>query len=251
MADFSVVIITFNEERNIQRCLTSAFEVSDDVIVWDSHSTDNTVQIAQSMGARVFSKDWQGYSISKNLANDQAKYDWVLSLDADECFDEELKLSLLQWKLNSPEPASFHRLTNYCGSWIRHCGWYPDTKFRLFNRHEVRWEGLIHEQLQSLSPITPVVLKGNCLHYSYYDRQGHYAQALKFVTLMAREKVASGKRTIWWMRWLSPIAKFINMFVIKGGFLDGLAGWHVCRISAWAACQKYILWYKFQSEQEA
>jgi glycosyltransferase involved in cell wall biosynthesis len=251
MADFSVVIITFNEERNIQRCLTSAFQVSDDVIVWDSNSIDSTVQIAESMGARVFSKDWQGYSISKNLANDQAKYDWVLSLDADECFDEVLVHSLLKWKLNDPVPASFHRLTNYCGSWIKHCGWYPDTKFRLFNRHEVNWEGLIHEHLQSKREISPVVLKGNCLHYSYYDREGHYAQALKFVTLMAREKVLAGKRTTWGMRWLSPLAKFFNMYFIKLGFLDGIAGWHVCRISAWAAYQKYALWFQFQSEKES
>ena len=251
MADFSVVIITFNEERNIQRCLTAAFQVSDDVVVWDSHSKDNTIQIAQAMGARVFSRDWQGYSTSKNLANDQAKHDWVLSLDADECFDQVLVHSLLKWKLNDTVPGSFHRLTNYCGSWIRHGGWYPDTKFRLFNRHEVNWEGLIHEHLQSKRDITPVVLKGNCLHYSYYDREGHYAQALKFVTLMAREKVAAGKRTTLWMRWLSPLAKFFNMYFIKLGVLDGIAGWHVCRISAWAAYQKYALWYQFQSERES
>ncbi len=250
MADFSVVIITFNEERNIQRCIADALKVSDDVVVWDSFSSDQTVAIAEEMGARVFQHAWQGYSVSKNAANDQAKYDWVLSLDADECLDETLIQSLLQWKLSLPMPAAFHRLTNYCGAWIKHCGWYPDTKFRLFNRHEVKWEGLIHESLQSNNPVHPVILEGNCLHYSYYDREGHYAQALKFVTLMAREKVDAEKKTIWLMRWLSPMAKFFNMYFIKLGVLDGLAGWHVCRISAWAAYQKYVLWYQFQSEKK-
>lgn len=248
MAQFSVVVITFNESRNIARCIQSALKVSDDVVVWDSFSKDDTVAQAQALGARVYQHEWQGYSVSKNAANRMAKYDWVLSLDADECFDNDLEKSLLQWKDGTPVPASFHRLTNYCGSWIRHCGWYPDTKFRLFNRNEVRWEGLIHEYLHSDIEINPVVLKGNCLHYSYYDREGHYAQAKKFVTLMAKEKVMAGKSTFWWMRWLSPIAKFLNMYLIKAGILDGVAGWHVCRISAWAAYQKYAMWYQFQRE---
>jgi len=248
MAAFSVVIITYNESRNIARCIESANKVSDDVLVWDSFSNDNTVVIAQEMGARVFQHEWQGYSRSKNAANQQAKYDWVLSLDADESFDETLIQSLIEWKEKTPVPAAFHRLTNYCGSWIRHCGWYPDTKFRLFNRHEVRWEGLIHEHLYSVEKMNPVVLKGNCLHYSYYDRQGHYSQAKKFVTLMAQEKVQAGKKTFWIMRWLSPIAKFMNMYLIKGGIFDGIAGWHVCRISAWAAYQKYAMWYQFQQD---
>jgi glycosyltransferase involved in cell wall biosynthesis len=247
MTELSVVIITFNEAKNIRRAIESALRITDDVVIWDSFSTDQTPNICAEYPVRFFQNNWEGYSISKNKANAQAKYDWILSLDADEAFDEKLERSILQWKQSAPVPASFKRLTNYCGSWIRHCGWYPDIKYRLFNRTTTKWEGLIHESLIDNSNRQVHLLEGDCLHYSYYTPEDHYKQALKFVTIMAQEKVDQGKRTSFLMRYFSAGFKFFQMYILKGGILDGSAGYWVCRRSAWAAFMKYKLWYEFQS----
>ena len=254
MQSLSVVIITFNEERNIRRCIESALQVSDDVVIWDSFSTDQTPSICEQFPVRFFQAKWEGYSISKNKANAQARHDWILSLDADEALSNELLHSIQQMKCDGWRPASFARLTNYCGSWIHHCGWYPDVKWRLFNRQQVAWEGVIHESLQwkCNSEAQPIcLLQGDCLHYSYYTKEDHYRQAEKFVTIMAKEKVQSGGRTFWWMRFLSPISKFIQMYFFKWGMLDGVAGWKVCLRSAWASYKKYQLWYQFQNQNNS
>jgi glycosyltransferase involved in cell wall biosynthesis len=251
MYPISVVIITFNEERNIARCLQTALKITDDVVVWDSFSTDQTKSICDQYPVRFFQFPWEGYSISKNKANAQAKYDWIISLDADEALSIELIQSIEEMKVNGMFPASFARLTNYCGNWIRHCGWYPDIKWRIFNRHEVAWKGVIHESLMSIDEnrtILPKRIKGDCLHYSYYSKEDHYRQADKFVKIMAQEKVDAGRRTIWIMRFLSPLSKFFQMYIIKGGILDGGPGLKVCRISAWAAYKKYQYWYLLQRE---
>lgn len=251
MSSISVVIITYNEERNIERCIESAMKVSDDIVIWDSFSDDRTAFICSQYPVRFFQAAWEGYSISKNKANEQAKHDWILSLDADEALSELLIQSILQMVSEGLQPAAFARLTNYCGSWIHHCGWYPDAKWRIFNRKAVQWEGVIHESLQSMNneKVEIKFLQGDCLHYSYYTKEDHYKQAEKFVTIMAREKVEAGKTTFWWMRWLSPMSKFFQMYFVKGGILDGMAGWKVCIRSSWAAYKKYQLWYDFQQHR--
>jgi glycosyltransferase involved in cell wall biosynthesis len=248
MTGLSVVIITFNEAKNIRRAIESALRITDDVVVWDSFSTDATSSICAEYPVRFFQHQWEGYSISKNKANAQAKYDWILSLDADEALDEQLTKSIVDWKLSVPVPCSFKRLTNYCGHWIRHCGWYPDIKFRLFNRTTTKWEGLIHERLVDSTNSNVVLLNGDCLHYSYYTPEDHYKQALKFVTIMAQEKVDAAKRTSYFMRFFSAGFKFFQMYFLKGGILDGSAGYWVCRRSAWAAFMKYKLWFEFQNQ---
>ncbi len=247
MTSISVVIITYNESKNIRRAIESALRISDDVVIWDSFSQDDTAEICQSYPIRFFQHAWEGYSISKNRANAMAQHDWILSLDADEALSDALVNSIALWKKGVPCPASFKRLTNYCGSWIRHCGWYPDIKFRLFNRTTTTWEGLIHEQLVDATVQTVVLLKGDCLHYSYYTAEDHYKQALKFVTIMAQEKVDRGKRTVHIMRYFSAFFKVFQMYILKGGILDGHAGWLVCFRSGWAAYMKYKLWFEFQS----
>ncbi len=249
MTDLSVVIITFNEARNIRRAIESALRVSNDVVVWDSYSSDLTPFICAEYPVRFFQHTWEGYSISKNKANAQAENDWILSLDADEALDEKLEKSILEWKNNPPVPASFKRLTNYCGSWIKHCGWYPDIKFRLFNRTTTCWEGLIHERLVNSTESEVKLLEGDCLHYSYYTSEDHYKQALKFVTIMAREKVDIGKRTNYLMRYFSAFFKVFQMYILKGGIWDGRAGWLVCYRSGWAAYMKYKLWFEFQQSK--
>ncbi len=241
MDQLSVVIITFNEEKNIQKCLQAAAAVADEIIVYDSFSTDNTCKIAEQLGAKVFQEKWQGYAMSKNLANEKAAFDWILSLDADEVLSQTLQENIIKLKHSGLKTASFKRLTNYCGSWIKHAGWYPDIKLRLFNRRQMQWQGSIHEQLISTTQLhtNPLLLQGDCLHYSYYTVQEHYKQTEKFSSLSAQSLYEKGVNVNFFKMIFSPVFKFIQMYFLKLGILDGYHGWIVCKVSAYATYQKY------------
>lgn len=240
MPQLSVVIITFNEEKNIGRCLESIKGIADDIVVVDSFSGDRTENICKQYNVNFIQRKWEGYSDTKNFANAQAKYDWILSLDADEALSEELKASILKIKQNADlKTYKFHRLTNYCGSWIKHCGWYPDTKIRIFDRRIIKWEGIIHEKLIINSNEPAILLNGNLLHYSYYNIEQHYAQTEKFSTLAAEDMFKRGKKASVLKMYLSPVVKFISDFFIKLGILDGAAGYTICRISAYTSYLKY------------
>jgi glycosyltransferase involved in cell wall biosynthesis len=238
----SVVIITFNEAKNIAKCLQAASVVADEIIVYDSFSTDDTCKIAEQCGASVFQETWQGYSTSKNMANAKASFDWILSLDADEVLSAPLQDEILKLKSKGLQTASFKRLTNYCGTWIKHAGWYPDIKLRLFNRKQMHWQGLIHEELKGIDEqtISPILLQGNCLHYSYDSIEAHYQQTEKFSTLSAQSLFNKGVKTTVLKLYVAPIFKFIQMYFFKLGILDGYYGFVVCKISAQATFQKYL-----------
>jgi len=239
MPQLSVVIITFNEEKNIARCLDSVKEIADDIVVVDSFSTDKTQLICEKYGVNFIQHEWEGYSASKNFANAQAKFDWVLSLDADEALSEELKKSILKAKEgNVPLTYKFNRLTNYCGKWIKHCGWYPDTKTRVFSRKFIHWEGTIHEQLSETNYL-PIFLKGDCLHYSYRTVEEHILQTEKFTTLSAKDLYDKGNKANFIKLYLSPVAKFIKSYVFQLGILDGYYGFLICKISAYSNYLKY------------
>lgn len=238
--ELSVVIITYNEERNIGRCLSSLKGLTDDIVVMDSGSSDATTTICREFGARVYAQEWLGYSPQKNLANSYAKYDWILSLDADEALSRELHTSLLKWKeANSPFPAKFKRMTNYCGHFVKYGGWYPDIKVRVFHKEHHRWEGSIHEVLTNLNEDQVSLLAGDCLHYSYYTIEEHRRQSDKFTTIAARDLFERGKRGGWVKLYLSPIAKFMGDFIFRRGFLDGTTGFTIARLSAHATYTKY------------
>jgi glycosyltransferase involved in cell wall biosynthesis len=249
MPELSVVIITFNEEKNIGRCLESVRDVADDIIVVDSFSTDATESICKKYGVNFIQRKWEGYSGTKNYANSQAKYDWILSMDADEALSEELKNSILEIRKQDKQKVfKFNRLTNYCGKFIKHCGWYPDTKVRIFDRRTTRWEGTIHEKLV-VNEGTPQQLKGDCLHYSYYTIEEHYRQSDKFSTLSAESLYAKGKSASLLKLWFSPIIKFISTYFFKLGILDGNAGYTVCKIMASATFSKYAKLRKLNSQK--
>jgi glycosyltransferase involved in cell wall biosynthesis len=243
MTQLSVVIITLNEEHNIGRCLQSVSGIADDVVVVDSGSTDKTEEICLSHGARFIRQPWLGFAETKNFANSQAKFPLILSLDADEAISEELKASVLKLKEGQSEKPAFRmsRLTNYCGKWIKHCGWYPDSKIRLFNRDTARWTGLvIHEKVTTDPGIEVKQLKGDILHYSYYSIAGHIAQANRFTDLTAEEAFRKGKKANLVQILFKPPVKFIRDYFFKLGFLDGYYGFIICRISAQATFYKYI-----------
>ena len=172
---FSVVIITFNEEANIERCLKSVVDLCSDIVVVDSGSADKTKEICETYKCRFFFREFDDYSSQKNYANSLAKYDLILSLDADECLSDELRHSIIDFVIDSENIAlSFNRLNHHCGKPIRFCGWYPDRKIRIFNRIFAKWEGTIHENLVFSASPTNYMLKGDILHFTYKSKNEHY-----------------------------------------------------------------------------
>lgn len=231
----SVVVITFNEEANIGRCLAALGDVADEVLVVDSFSTDRTVAICREHGARVVQNAFAGYVEQKNFATDQARFDHVLQLDADEVLTDELRQSIRAAKTDWQHAAySLARLTNYCGTWVRHGGWYPDRKLRLYDRRLGRWQGLLlHEHYEVQPGQTTGQLAGDALHYSYHSIAQHVSQLNKFTSITAQERALKGNtRVTAFHLVLKPLWKFVHGYVFRLGFLDGFAGLSIAAISA-------------------
>jgi glycosyltransferase involved in cell wall biosynthesis len=241
MVKLSVVIITRNEEKNIARCIDSIKDIADEILVIDSFSTDTTEEICKHKGAKFIQHAFQGHIEQKNYALQQTAYPNVLSLDADEALDETLKKSIAEvkesWKLDGYE---MNRLSNYCGTWVKHCGWYPDRKLRLFDKRKGKWGGINpHDKFEIVPGGTVGRLKGDILHYSYYTIDDHYKQIEYFTTINAKASFVNGKRAPVWKLFIAPVVKFIKDYIIRLGFLDRQAGWQICRLSAWATYLKY------------
>ncbi len=240
MEKLSIVIITHNEEKNIRACLDAVQGLSDDIVIVDSFSTDKTPEICRSYPHVNFvSHNWEGYSAQKNYANSLAKHDYILSLDADEVISDELRKSIEAIE-KFEAVYEFSRLTNYCGSWVHHCGWYPDAKTRIFPREGSFWEGeFVHETLVVPANLPVIRLKGDLLHYSYHTLEDHYRQIERYSTLHAEKMKAEGKKASFIKQFISPPFKFFRIYFLELGFLDGKAGFDIARISAKAVRLKY------------
>lgn len=251
MIPVSAIIITLNEERNIARCIESLLPVVDEILVVDSFSTDRTKEICNTYGVKFLENSWMGYSAQKNFAQQQASHDFILSLDADESLSGELSKSIMEIKkLDTPRLFSFNRLTNYCGKWIRHGGWYPDIKIRLYDRRKCWWEGTIHERLKYPNDEKVSLLKGDCYHYTFYTVEEHLKQVEKFTTLMAEEEFLNGRRTNWLHILIYPLVKFVRDYIFRLGFMDGYTGFLISRISAYATYMKYTKLMKKRIEKQ-
>lgn len=247
MPQVSVVIITFNEEKNIGRCLDSVKDVGDDIVVIDSFSSDGTETICKVKGARFVQHKFDGHIEQKNWAITQARFPHILSLDADEALSEELKKSILQIKNNWIKDGYYmNRLTNYCGQWIYHCGWYPDRKLRLWDSRKGEWGGTNpHDKYRIFGGDHATgFLKGDILHYSYNSISEHYKQSEKFSTIASKEMHLKGKTVVWSMIYVKAAFKFLRNYFIKLGFLDGKYGFIICRITAWETYLKYLKLYQ-------
>lgn len=243
MEKLSVAVITLNEERNIGRCLQSVAGLADEIVVIDSFSTDQTEQICKSFGARFETHVFKGYIEQKSYAVERCSNDFVLVIDADEALSDTLiqSIRLEKEKGFSANCYQFNRLTNYCGQWIYHCGWYPDQKLRLFHRAKVYFGGQNpHDRVFPSSENEKVQhLKGDLLHYSYYTLEEHYRQADRFASIAAKALNQKGKRSTYLLAAIKTTAKFIRNYIVKAGFLDGQMGFRICKINALETWWKY------------
>lgn len=237
----TAAIITFNEERNISRCLTSLKGIVEEIVVVDSFSSDSTEKICKSFGATFVKNKFEGHIQQKNFALSLAKSPWIISLDADEALDEELRRNIL--KLTEDDEVhgyEMNRLTNYCGHWVKHCGWYPDTKLRLVKNGSAKWTGINpHDKLELINSKKSTHILGDILHYSYYTKEDHLKQIEFFSSIAAKELFARNKKSSWPLIVLKVVAQFIKSFFIRTGFMDGKTGFEISRLSAYATYRKY------------
>jgi glycosyltransferase involved in cell wall biosynthesis len=242
MIRLSAAIITFNEELNLRRCLQSLQKVADEIVVVDSLSTDATTAIAAEFGAKVVMQPFLGYIEQKNFALSQCSNNWVISLDADEALTEELAKSILQAKQSTNADAyTMSRLTSYCGQWIKHGGWYPDRKVRLFNRTKAQWAGINpHDKIELQNDAKCGMLKGDILHYTYNDLGEHIRQADKFSAIVASDLYHRGKKTSLLKIVFKPCIRFVRDFIFKSGWRDGYYGFVIAKISAHAVFLREI-----------
>ena len=222
----SVVIITYNEEKNIGRCIDSVKEVADEIVVLDSFSTDKTVQIAEAKGACIYRQKFAGYIAQKNKALEFAAYNYVLFLQADEALDEELKASILRIKKDFVFKAyKMNRCVNYCGKFIRYGSWYPETKVRLFDTRFLRWGGFDpHDRIIVPSSTAVCPLKGDLLHY-ICDTVAEHKKKNDNVSMIAAYSLhQAGNKTNWFKIIASPTWSFLNAYFLRAGFLNGYHG---------------------------
>lgn len=251
MTKISAAIITYNEERNIRRCLESLKSIVDEIVVVDSDSSDATRAICEEYETRFIVNPFEGHIQQKNFAIQQCSHEWILALDADESLTDELAMSIKSADLDgNVQGYSMNRLTNYCGQWIRHSGWYPDRKLRLFQKSAAHWGGVNpHDKIIMETASTKAHLKGDLLHYSFYTREDHIRQIRYFTDISSRALFDKGKNINPVMLVLKVVAKFLKSFVVRTGFLDGRAGFAIARNSAWATWLKYTKLRNLQKQK--
>jgi glycosyltransferase involved in cell wall biosynthesis len=235
----TATIVTLNEERNMARAIES-LHCADEVVVVDSGSTDRTREIAAGLGARVIEEPWRGYAEQKNFAAASAENDWILSIDADESITEELAAEILTLKNNGVrfDGYSFPRLAQYLGRWIRHGGWYPDRKVRLYDRRKAEWVGeYVHESVRVNG--TTGQLDGNLLHYTCASLTEHLRTLDRYTSLAAREVVARKKAVTMRRLTVDPAWTFFRTYVLQRGFLDGRQGLAIAWMAALYTFLKY------------
>ena len=240
MAKISACIISFNEEKKIEDCLKSLAGITDEIIVVDSNSTDNTVAIAQKYTDRIILQDFLGFIEQKNFAVQQAENDWVLSLDCDERLSPELQdaITAIKGTVEQADAYRMPRKTFYIYRWLNHC-WYPDLKIRLFNKNTAYWGGTNPHDHIVISSSNIVQLAGDIYHYSFDSISDHIQTIDKFTEIGADELIRKHKS----FNILSPFTHsswtFLKLYIFKRGFMDGFAGIVVSVLSAMHVFVKY------------
>jgi len=246
----SATIITFNEESNIKAACES-LAWADEIVVVDSNSTDATRELATAAGARVITNAWPGFGVQKQFAVQQAKHDWIFSLDADERVSDELKTSIENLRKSSDSQLAdgyeIARRTFYQQRWIRGGGWYPDRQLRLFKKTQGHWKQRhIHESVEMNNGARVDRLQGDLLHYTSQDAAHHHRMiGERYAPLAARQMFEEGRRTSVLGVVSAGPAAFIRSLILKGGLRDGFAGFTIASFAAHHAFLKHLmLWEK-------
>lgn len=254
MATLSVVLIVKNEAEHLAACLDTV-SWADEIVVFDSGSTDETLAIARRYTDKVFvDGDWQGFGVQRLRAQQQASADWVLMLDADERVTPALQASIAQ-VLSEDDRNNVYdvpRLSWVFGRFIRHSGWYPDHVTRLYPRERARYnEARVHEKLHYPPEMEKRALHGDLIHYTYKDLNHYLVKSAHYAEAWAEQRFERGQRSSLSQALLHGVACFIKMYLVRAGFLDGRQGLLLALLSAHSTFVKYAdLWVRHQQKSE-
>lgn len=231
MIKISGVIITYNEEEHLEKCLTSLVGVVDEIIIVDSNSTDKTQEICKQFNVTFLQQEFLGYKEQKNFAVEQAKFDYILSLDGDEALSDTLKNSIQEVKKDWKYQGYYcNRKNNYCGQWIHFSDWYPDKKLRLFKKNSGEWKGINPHDSYKLKPnIKSGYLKGDLLHWIYRDYDEHKQKVELFSTIAAKSYFDLKISAPLFKVYFRPSWAFFKAYFLRLGILDGVYGWRICK----------------------
>lgn len=236
----SVTVITFNEEKNIGDALASV-AWADEIIVVDSQSTDQTLEIARHYSNNIIVRPWPGYAAQKQFASDQAQHEWVLSIDADERVTPELAQeikAIINTNDQTVQGYQISRQNYYLGFAIKHSGWSPDYQMRLYRKDAGRWQGdFVHESVQVTGKTAQ--LKGKLDHYSIQSLIAHHERLNRYTSLAANDLLKRGKRIATLDLLLRPIMAFLRSYLFRLGFLDGIPGIFIAYFAAYYIFLKY------------
>ncbi|MCP2025991.1 glycosyltransferase involved in cell wall biosynthesis [Flavobacterium sp. HSC-32F16] len=247
----SVLIITFNEERYIKSLLES-IDFADEIIIVDSYSTDSTAEIVKSFSnVKLIEKQFIDYTSQRNFAIDQAKNDWILFIDADECFTPKLKTEILS-TINSQDAVSaylFYRIFMFKNRKLRFSGWQTDKIYRLFNKVYCRYteNRMVHEKL--IVNGKTAVLKNKLIHYSYTSYIEYKLKMYKYGILKANEKIKKGQKPSKLLLFFHPVYTFLYQYIIRFGFLDGRKGITICYLNAYSIFVRYKEFFRITSSR--
>lgn len=251
MAKLTVTVITFNEEKNIDRCLQSVKNVADEIIVVDSLSADRTKEICLAHNVIFIEQPFLGYIEQKNFALSKSSNSYVLSLDADEGLSEELAAAILKEKEKGfpSDGYTMNRFNFYCGRWIRHGTYYPDRKLRLLDVRKGKWGGQNpHDRIIMPAGSQVKHLAGDLLHHTYQSFEAHNRQTDRFSSIAAKAMFDKGKAASYFKLIINPAWAFIKGYIVKLGFLDGFEGYMIARFTAIQSFLKYAKLIRLHNE---
>lgn len=254
MIKLSAVIITYNEERNIEKCLQSLVGVVDEIVVVDSYSTDNTKAICQKFNVTFIEQEFLGYVAQKNFALKKASNHYIVSLDGDESLSIELQESILKLKQHWTHDGYYcNRYNNFCGQWIKHSDWYPNKKLRVFDKRKGFWKGhKIHETIDFYDSDSKVShLKGDILHITYQSYSEFNKKTEYFSSISAEAYYDKGKKSNFWKIVFNPSWAFFKAYFLRLGFLDGINGLVICVQTANITFLKYTKLYELHKKHKS
>jgi glycosyltransferase involved in cell wall biosynthesis len=242
MIKLSGIIITFNEGKNIEKCIQSLVNVVDEIVVVDSFSTDSTKSICSKYNMRFIEQEFLGYVEQKNFALTQASHNYIVSLDGDEALSNTLQKSIIELKSNWNYDGYYcNRFNNFCGQWIKYSDWYPNKKLRVFDKRKAQWKGINpHDNVILNNKKSKVgFLKGDILHWTYQSYSEFDKKTEYFSSISAKAYYDLGKKASLWKIVFNPTWAFIKAYFLRLGFLDGKNGLVICVQTANITFLKY------------
>lgn len=243
--NLSVVLIVKNEEGHLEECLKTV-NWADEIIVYDSGSTDKTLEIAKRFTKKVFiDRKWEGFGVQRQKAQKKAVGEWIFMIDADERVTPQLRASIEEAIAGNQDTSyKVGRLTYSFGGYIRHGGWYPDYVERLYPAKKAHFnESLVHETVAHVEPMVIKKLAGDLIHYTYRDIEHYVNKSARYASLWAQTKYNNGKRTFILYGPIYALGHFIKIYLFKAGFLDGARGFLIAVLSGMSAYMKQAsLW---------